>query len=152
MYQNNCSKYCPPTCSFEINYCDYPVFCDDYDCTNPETCTQMIPSDCVTYEGSLFEQYGIQSGVTVTELIQSLAQLIYPDCYTNTTTTIPPVCYNYVVTLTSGPLAFIYINCDGEEILIDNMTGGATIICAQENTLEILSGTANIAESSLCGL
>ena len=66
MYQNNCSKNCPPTCSFEINYCDYAVFCDDYDCTNPETCPQMIPSDCVIYEGTLFEQYGIQSGVTVT--------------------------------------------------------------------------------------
>lgn len=88
MLQSNCSIYCTPSCSFEINYCDYPVLCDDYDCTNPETCVQMIPSDCVTYDGDLFEQYGIPSGASVTEIIQTLAELIYPDCYTTTTTTL----------------------------------------------------------------
>ena len=88
MYQNNCSKYCSPTCSFTINYCNYPVFCDDYDCTNPETCTQMIPSDCVIYEGTLFEPYGVESGATVTEIIQKLVYLLYPGCTTTTTTTV----------------------------------------------------------------
>lgn len=87
MYKNTCSKYCPPNCSFEVNYCDHPVFCEDYDCTNPETCVQVIPSDCVVYEGTLFEQYGVPSGATVTEIIQILVQLVYPNCTTTTTST-----------------------------------------------------------------
>lgn len=82
MLQHNCSKYCPPQCEFAINYCDFPVFCEDYDCTNPETCVQSIPSDCVVYNGTALEQYGIYSGTTVTQIIQTLAQLVYPECFT----------------------------------------------------------------------
>lgn len=90
MYKNSCSKECTPSCSFKINYCDYPVFCDDYDCENPETCVQVIPSDCVIYEGDSLEQYGIESGATVTDIIYRLAQLVYPECFTTTTTTTQP--------------------------------------------------------------
>jgi hypothetical protein len=89
MYKDSCSKYCPPSCSFEVNYCDHPVFCEEYDCTNPETCVELVASDCVQYTGDLFEQYGIQSGASVTEIIQTLALLIYGNACT-TTTTIEP--------------------------------------------------------------
>ena len=82
-----CPAYCPPTCQFTINYCDYPIYCEDYDCTNPETCTVMIPSDCVVYEGTLLQQYGVQNGTTATEIITQLVNLIYPECTTTTTTT-----------------------------------------------------------------
>lgn len=88
---SKCSKFCPPSCSFTVNYCEYRVFCEDYDCTNPETCVQMIPSDCVIYEGNLLEPFGIAPGTSVTDIIIALAELVYPGCTTTTTTTTIPV-------------------------------------------------------------
>jgi hypothetical protein len=84
---SKCPAYCPPTCRFTINYCDYPIYCEDYDCTNPETCTNYISSDCVVYEGTLLQQYGVENGATVTEIIQQLVNLVYPQCTTTTSTT-----------------------------------------------------------------
>jgi hypothetical protein len=84
-----CPAYCPPTCHFEINYCDYPIYCDDYDCNNPETCRALISSDCVVYYGTLLQQYGVQNGDTVTDIILQLTELLYPDCFTTTTTESP---------------------------------------------------------------
>jgi hypothetical protein len=84
---SKCPAYCPPTCEFTINYCDYPIYCEEYDCTNPETCTTIISSDCVVYEGISLQQYGIENGATATEIIIQLANLVFPNC---TTTTINP--------------------------------------------------------------
>lgn len=83
---SKCPAYCPPTCEFTINYCDYPIYCDDYDCTNPEPCVIMIPSDCVVYQGTSLQQYGVENGATATEIIIQLVNLVYPNCTTTTTT------------------------------------------------------------------
>lgn len=87
MVQHKCSSYCPPNCPFVIDYCNYPILCDDYDCTNPKTCTELIASDCVIYEGTALQQYGIQPGQNATEIIIQLVNLVYPSCLTTTTTT-----------------------------------------------------------------
>ena len=74
MVQHKCSSYCPPNCPFVIDYCNHPIHCDDYDCTNPKTCVQLIASDCVIYEGTSLQQYGVQNGATATQIITQLAQ------------------------------------------------------------------------------
>jgi hypothetical protein len=48
----------------------------------------MIPSDCVVYQGTLLQQYGVQNGATATEIITQLVNLLYPGCIPTTTTTI----------------------------------------------------------------
>jgi len=98
---SKCSTSCPPTCSFTIDYCNYPVFCDDYDCQNPETCTVSIPSDCVVYNGTVLQQYGVENGDTVTEIIIKLAEFLYPDCFTTTTTEPPTTTTSSTSTTTS---------------------------------------------------
>jgi hypothetical protein len=147
---NNCN--CLNTCNFKIDYCNYPILCDDYDCANPETCVQMIPSDCVTYEGTLFEQYGLQSGVTVTEIIQKLVDLIYPNCNTiTTTTTVLPQCKAYTVTNFSSetPVEYTYVNCSVQEVNPPPLNQGDSVdFCALEGSIFSING--NIIDNGIC--
>jgi hypothetical protein len=149
---NNCN--CLNTCDFKIDYCNYPIFCDDYDCSNPETCVQMIPSDCVIYEGTLFEQYGLQSGVTVTEIIQRLVDLIYPNCNTSTTTsttTVLPQCTSYHVANVNSPtpVEITYINCSNVRVNPTPLNQGQSInICAIQGSLYTINGV--VTNNGIC--
>lgn len=135
---------CIHTCNFSINYCNHPIFCDNYSCLNPETCVQMIPSDCVTYTGTLFEQYGLSSGVSVTEIIKRLVELIYPNCNTiTTTTTVLPPCINYsIANFTSElPVEYTYVNCSNQAVTPPPIILGDTVdICALEDSLFTING------------
>ena len=77
-----CPPYCPPACEFEQTYC-LP------ECEDSQNCDEYILSDCVAYEGTYLEQYGIEPGTSLTDVIIQLATLVYPDCYTTTTTIAP---------------------------------------------------------------
>jgi hypothetical protein len=160
-----CPPYCPPTCHFEINYCDYPVYCDDYDCDYPETCRTLISSDCVVYYGTILQQYGVQNGDTVTNIILQLVELLYPGCIptttttststtsTTTTTTATP-CECYTVTATEFCTA-TWTNCDGTPGEHTDFGKEPTIIiCAQQDSISITGlaplCTADIASSGLC--
>jgi len=74
MIKKKCTSDCPPECSFEPNYCTRV-------CNDAENCANQTYSDCVIYTGTGLQQYGIEPGATVTEVILMLAELLYPQCY-----------------------------------------------------------------------
>lgn len=135
-----CPAYCPPTCQFTINYCDYPIYCDDYDCANPETCTVMIPSDCVVYEGTLLQQYGVQNGATATEIIQQLVSLVYPQCTTTTTTT--TICQR-----PSGLTTYGF----STSIMIGGVPPSVNFTISQAEACQALNDFFNISGSTISG-
>ena len=58
-------------------------------CPGGEPCSEAILTDCVIYNSSDLECYGVTPGMTITEVIGILLNLL-PDCTTTTTTTVAP--------------------------------------------------------------
>ena len=84
MLRHNCTIYCPPKCPFSPEYC-LP------ECEDAINCEEILLSNCVIYEGTNLEQYGIEPGSNLTDVIIALANLVYNDCIPTTTTTQLPV-------------------------------------------------------------
>ena len=80
MIRKNCSTYCPPHCEFEPDYCP-PI-----DCPDGIICTELIPSDAIIFEGTYLECFGITAGMNLTDVVLTLAALVFPECNTTTTT------------------------------------------------------------------
>lgn len=126
-------------------------------CPNRETCVEAYDSDCIIYNSTDLKCYGVISGMTITEVLKILINLL-PICTTTTsttsttttTTTTAPPCFMYIITYSSGTVAYSYINCAGSEIVVDGMTSGSTSVCAQQNSVQLWAGAAFIEQSVLC--
>lgn len=70
---------------------------------------------------------------------------------TSTTTTIPP-CISYTlnyVNTPGGSTTFAYTKCNGVETSVQ-ITGGFTVVCAQEGSVYIVDGSGTIVAGSPC--
>ena len=76
-----CHPYCTTYCRFEPDYCP-PV-----DCPDGPICIEMIPSDAILFEGTTLECFGVTPGMSLTQVINVLAALVFPECAVTTTTT-----------------------------------------------------------------
>lgn len=56
-------------------------------CPDGEPCEEQVSTDCVIYTGPDIDCYGITTGMTVTQVLGILYDIIYPNCNTTTTTT-----------------------------------------------------------------
>lgn len=127
MQQHNCTIYCPPNCPFVPQYC-IP------ECEDGQNCVEILVSDCIMYEGTYLEQYGVEPGTSLTGVIIHLANLVYPDC-TTTTTTLPP-CSEYELTHTglTGSAVFVYTPCgDSQEVTVSVTEQDTITICADND-------------------
>ena len=48
-------------------------------------CQEVYYSSCVIYTGNCLECYGVESGETLTQVIDKLLNLAFSDCFTTTT-------------------------------------------------------------------
>lgn len=111
MIRKNCSTYCPPHCEFEPDYCP-PI-----DCPDGIICTELIPSDAIIFEGTYLECFGITAGMNLTDVVLTLAALVFPECNTTTTTSTTTT-----TTLCQRPTGLTQI------ILVESFDDGTTIV------------------------
>jgi hypothetical protein len=80
------NKYHQPGCT---QYLQASNFCVD-PCLDPNPCVEQISTDCVIYTGPDVDCYGLVTGMTLTEVLNLLFQVAFPECTTTTTTTTAP--------------------------------------------------------------
>lgn len=79
----NCgNKYHQPGC---IEFLQSAPYCTN-PCDDPTPCDQIISTDCVIYTGPDVPCYGLVTGMSLTEVLNILFQIAYPQCTTTTTT------------------------------------------------------------------
>ena len=135
------------SCNCNNSYQNLPCCCPTGTTTTSTTtvcpdaipCDEVVESDCVVYNGPKLECYGINSGDSVTDILEILIAHL-PACVS---------CRSITLTPASGPVTFQYTVCGGSSVTTLTITTATTICCNINNSdFKITSGAVNIVVSN----
>ena len=101
--------------------------------TTEFVCDDIIPIECIIYNGTFLNEYGINPGDSLLDIINLISQFLCP-C-TTTTTLEPCVCYK-IFNCTEYTLNYTTVDCFGLETSGTLLSGQTKYVCSRPSGFE----------------